>query len=211
MEVSTLPLYERFIAYDPPTHVAALMTDDKVLFRRFDGKTGTFGDAAELAVKNVSGVAFIGEHAIVTAYRDDGTYSEQTIARIRPEAHTLKVLRTAKHPLQMTGDEGATFIPPTTEPFTRTAKSADGTLVATLAAGRMTLRDAAGTTRWTVAAPGASDVEWLGSGELFATGGGLARVDLETGAYTDRRCGWQFGLWSDAINNFASAQMCEAE
>lgn len=211
LEVSTLPAYERFVAYDPATRIAAFVTNDKVLFRRFDGKAGAFGDAAELEGANISGVTFAGDHAIVTGYREDGTYSEQIVTRIRPEAHALKVVRTARHPLQLTGDEGATVIPPSTEPFARTAKSPDGALVATLSAGRMTLRDAGGTARWTVLATGATDLAWLGSGELLATGAGIARVDLETGAYTERHCGWQFGLWSERIDNFASAEMCEAE
>jgi hypothetical protein len=75
----------------------------------------------------------------------------------------------------------------------------------------MSLRDADGTVRWIVPASGATDVVWLGSGELIATGGGVARVDLETGAFSDRRCGWQFGLWTEPVEQFASTMMCEAE
>ena len=34
---------------------------------------------------------------------------------------------------------------------------------------------------------------------------------VETGAFADRRCGWEFGLWPERIDTFASASMCDAE
>ncbi|MBV8756548.1 MAG: hypothetical protein JO257_04715 [Deltaproteobacteria bacterium] len=209
MEAATQPLYERFSAYDVHSHIAAFITTGKIVFRRFAGKTGTFGNAAELEAKDPSSVVLDGDRAIITAYRDDTTYNEQTITHIKPEAGTLKIESDRQRQLQMSAEGG--FIPPTTVAFSRSATSPDGALVATLSAGRISLRDTGGATRWTVAANGAFDVIWLRSGELLATGAGLARVDLESGAFTDRRCGWQFGLWNDRIDSFASAQMCEAE
>ncbi|HSN30477.1 MAG TPA: hypothetical protein VLT45_29525, partial [Kofleriaceae bacterium] len=205
MDVTPLPVYDRFAAYDPQTHVAAFITADAVLFRRFDSKAGAFGDAAELAVSSASAVMIDGTDAHVTVDHADSTYSDYIVTRIRPDARTLKLVRTVRHELDV--DPGG----PLPTPFTRTARSPDGKLVATLSAARLSLRDAGGETRWTVPSAGESDILWLPSGELFATGAGLARVSLEDGSFTDRRCGWQFGLWNDPIDSFASATMCDAE
>ena len=202
----------RLVAYDFATHTAALAQDDKVVFRRFDPTTARFGDkAAELDAPNVSSVTFDGTTAVVGWLRPDDVFVQQKVTHIRPDAGTLERGRLVEQKVERGGGEADLPIEPDPPVFTRTAKSPDGALVASISAGRMSLRDAAGTTRWTVPAAGATNVVWLRSGELFATGGGVARIDLETGAYTDRRCGWQFGLWTEPVSQFASTMMCEAE
>ncbi len=209
LEVTPLSMYERFAAYDPPTHLAAFITADSVLFRRFDSKTGAFGNAAELATSSAASVLFDGSDAHVTVYHADETYSDLLVTRIRPEAGTLKLARTIRHKVAINADGDDVLAP--APAFVRSVASRDGKLVATLSGGRFSLRDAGGETRWTVPSAGANDLTWLPSGELFATGAGIARVSLEDGSFTERRCGWQFGLWNDPIDNFASAMMCDAE
>jgi hypothetical protein len=89
--------------------------------------------------------------------------------------------------------------------------SPDGSLIATVAGGRLTLRDREGSARWAAALPGAAELEWSGSKELVAFGSGMARIDAATGAPLDRRCGWEFGLWgsNEAVCD-VGARLCEA-
>jgi hypothetical protein len=194
--------------YDPAAHLAAFAHDKTVRFRRFDPKTATFGPAAELATEsNSTSVAFIDGVASVTTYTDTG-YVTRTVTRIRPEKATLTVAQTHK---QSFTAQPETMLGPAAPPFWRSVKSPDGTLTARLGSNRISLRDAEGNVRWTVAANGAYDLEWMQSGELLAIGAGLASIDVDSGAFAVRRCGWEFGLWAQRDNAFASSTMCDAE
>jgi hypothetical protein len=88
------------------------------------------------------------------------------------------------------------------------ATSADGTLIAEVADDRITLFDHDGNVRWTRTADGARGVSWNRDDELVAFGAGVAHVDLDTGAYRDQRCGWDFGLWSKPPETLTAARMC---
>ncbi len=89
--------------------------------------------------------------------------------------------------------------------------SPDGSQVAiVVGGGRITLRDGDGGERWAVALPGVVGVAWGGPGELIAFGSGLARIDVATGALRERRCGWDFGLWTNIEIPSAGARLCEA-
>jgi len=59
-------------------------------------------------------------------------------------------------------------------------------------------------------ANGVTKVAWSSSGELLAFGGGVGVMDVATGAFTERRCGWDFGLWPEPNdeNNFG-AELCK--
>ncbi|HEX3761426.1 MAG TPA: hypothetical protein VHW23_22170 [Kofleriaceae bacterium] len=72
--------------------------------------------------------------------------------------------------------------------------SPDGARIAAFEGPRLTLLSSDGHVRWDSAQWSVADAGWTASGELvvqFPTG--IARVDLETGELTDRRCGWEFG------------------
>jgi phage-related protein len=43
-----------------------------------------------------------------------------------------------------------------------------------------------------------------------AFGPGAALVDLETGAFLARQCGWRFGLWDKPPSVNGAAQICVA-
>lgn len=94
---------------------------------------------------------------------------------------------------------------------TRQRTSPDRSLSATVGGGRVALRDRSGRLRWQVALPGVVDVAWGGRGELVAFGGGMARLDLATGMPTERRCGWDFGLWREQdVVGGGEGSLCEA-
>lgn len=197
-----------WLAYDPATRLAAFRQGDSVQFRRFDAKTGAFGSAAELATgPSTPNVELTDGGAFVTTFTGSGSVT-RTVTKIRPERGTLEVTRSRK---QKVTDVTPPVFGPAPPPFWRSVKSPDGTLTARLGNGRLSLADAEGKVRWTVPAIGASWLYWLPSGELLATGAGIARVDVDTGAFTERRCGWEFGLWPQNSQAFASATICDAE
>jgi len=88
------------------------------------------------------------------------------------------------------------------------ATSVDRTLIAELANDRITMMDHDGNVRWARPAAGARGLAWNRDDELIAFGDGIAHVDLDTGDYADRRCGWDFGLWDVPPETTSSARMC---
>lgn len=85
--------------------------------------------------------------------------------------------------------------------------SPDGAYAAVFGAGRIVLSSTAtGRALWSIAAWGATDVTWLPSGELVAMfPGGVAKIELATGALAERQCGWAFGLADTPFPTSSSA------
>ncbi len=85
--------------------------------------------------------------------------------------------------------------------------SPDGATVATIASGRIELSSTTtGRAGWSIAAWGATDVMWLATGEFVAVfPGGLAKVDLASGTFAERQCGWAFGLADAPFQTSSSA------
>jgi hypothetical protein len=90
--------------------------------------------------------------------------------------------------------------------------SPDGTRIAAFAPRRLVMLSAAGEVRWTAGHWGGARLAWLPGGELVLQfPSGVARVDLDTGALTERRCGWGFGLHELPVDVGASAPtICDA-
>lgn len=54
-------------------------------------------------------------------------------------------------------------------------------------------------------------VAWRPNGELAALGGGIAAIDIETGAFGARQCGWSFGLADEPVfDSGVGAALCDA-
>jgi hypothetical protein len=197
-----------WLAYDPVTRLAAFREDNVVRFRRFDPKSGDFGSAAEVKTENAnSDVVFTEGGALVTTSFAKGSVT-RTVTKIRPERRSLAVTKSRE---RLYTEATPRVFGPAPPPFNVTVTSPDGAFTASIGSGRITLRDAHGNTAWTVPALGASWLVWLASGELLATGGGIARVELDSGAFVERRCGWEFGLWPQRSESFAAATICDAE
>ncbi|MEP6863239.1 MAG: hypothetical protein ABJE66_21620 [Deltaproteobacteria bacterium] len=88
------------------------------------------------------------------------------------------------------------------------ATSTDRTLIVELANNRITMFDHDGNVRWARTANGARGLAWNRDDDLIAFGDGIARIALETGEYTEQRCGWDFGLWDAAPQTATNARMC---
>lgn len=90
-------------------------------------------------------------------------------------------------------------------------RSPDGRWTARADWARITLDGANGETRWVASAHRAFDVAWRPDGELAAIGGGIAAIDIETGALGARQCGWDFGLAEEpAFDRGFGASLCDA-
>jgi len=75
----------------------------------------------------------------------------------------------------------------------RVIPNADGSLVAVLGA-KLALYGGDGTLKWSIAAKDMTGVAWQGN-SLIGVSQGVVRIDVATGAFGDRQCGWRFGLF----------------
>src|SRR5262249_25030124 len=90
-------------------------------------------------------------------------------------------------------------------------RSPDGKWTARADWARITLRSADGEVKWVVNAHGATDVAWRPDGELAALGNGIVAIDVETGAFGARRCGWSFGLGEQPVfEDSGGVGLCDA-
>jgi hypothetical protein len=90
--------------------------------------------------------------------------------------------------------------------------SADGSRIAAFASPRLVLLTATGQVRWDSAQWSGGDVDWTSTGDLVVQfPSGIARIDLETGAMAERRCGWGFGVSDQQLDGGSGASICDAE
>jgi hypothetical protein len=205
----------------PHAEVVAGFTNDAVAIARFDPNTRTLSRPSPLYVR-------------------EAKHSWQQIVVLDPESHgmLIGVIEIEHDPAIATLYTASAFDPLAEQPLTVTSrsvpltaeglpklddlrtivphydhvvrKSPDGTLVADVGEGRLTLRTAAGAMRWVVPAHGATSLAWSARGELVAIGGGLAIIDLASGRMRDRQCGFAFGVRSNTDGVFSSAELCTA-
>ncbi len=72
--------------------------------------------------------------------------------------------------------------------------SPDGAYIAAHGASRIQLYKRGGGLVWEKASPLVSDLGWIDGSLVGVFAGGLGKLDLETGAFDRRACGWSFGL-----------------
>jgi hypothetical protein len=91
--------------------------------------------------------------------------------------------------------------------------SPDGARVAAFLAPRIVLLTGAGEVRWDAAQWDITDLAWTSAGDLVVQfPAGIARLDLQTGALADRRCGWSFGLSEQPIEvGRSSPSICDMD
>jgi hypothetical protein len=212
------------LGYEASTHMLALQTRTEILLRIYDPKTATFGAAALLPVEltdnprvklldparasgNVLAIAtnapsvLDSVHVMLVKSVDPTRAAPVAIGRQRD----LKV----DDDFWETNGDSLSLVDRVLAPATRRA-SPDGSRTAELRDERITLRDKAGAETWTVPSAGATDVIWMPDGSLVAHGAGIARLDLASGAFVQRQCGWRFGRWDTHPEGFGITTLCEA-
>jgi hypothetical protein len=173
-----------------------------IVFARYDARAGAPVTQSELAEgdKQIDGGYFGvrlldpahdgGRHAVVLASVHDGNFLRflpvTGVDPLRTEVATERRIDRAR-----AVDE---FFAALKIRRTLRVPSPDGRLVAELDSERLSLSTSAGVLRWSVAVHGAQDLAWSSTGELVVAGGGLARVDLATGALVGVHGAWRFGL-----------------
>ncbi|HEX7840402.1 MAG TPA: hypothetical protein VF469_23145 [Kofleriaceae bacterium] len=214
---------EREVAYEPATHLLASSDDGMSILLRFDPVSHTFGAPIRVGTaiapsklvlldpRLSGGVAALaideaGDGLLVGELRDGElrpgttvqprtTYRVQGELRATDRAGHLYIHRADDHDdvVVFTRDVAGARLPQVAALTLR--PSADGSRIAAFGSPRLVMLTGTGQVRWDTAAWSGAGLDWTSAGELvvqFPTG--IARIDLETGAIADRRCGWGFGL-----------------
>jgi hypothetical protein len=208
------------IGYEPSSHLVAVNAEHEVEFARVDPRTGAIGEPVRYPV-----VSPVYSHAVYlldparsrgnVALVIDFDYKGQTatFVEIRAVTGEVKVARSydvATHGIDVT-DEILRRRGLALGGRPSSQRSPDGKWTARADWARIALRGADGEARWVVNAHGAFDVEWRPDGELAAIGGGIAAIDVETGALGARQCGWDFGLAEEpVVDRGSGASLCDA-
>jgi hypothetical protein len=81
-----------------------------------------------------------------------------------------------------------------------------------LGKSRVTLRDPSGAERWAIPAGEIHDAAWMATGELVVIGGGIGVLDVATGGFVRRQCGWDFRLADEpSTNGHGRSSLCTRE
>ncbi len=216
--------YNGMIAYEPATHLLAVPQHANMEFLRFDPKTGAFDeptmlelpqdseDSESVELFDPSAANGIVALVVFRRFEFDGQPRTTDVIAVKsarhgrtPEAAKRRTLTTDEMRRFDTGDRSMFGIEVTTR-----HKSPDGNYLAELGNGRITLRRTTGEQLWKLPAAGIAELAWSSEGRLLAFGGGVAELDLTTGAFLDRRCGWEFGLWSEPGDDVGfGAELCK--
>jgi hypothetical protein len=198
--------------YEPSTHLLAVNAEDEIEFARVDPRTGIIGEPVRYPV--VGGYTHSvylldpsrssGNVALVV--EEDDARHKITVVEIRAVTDQVKVARS--YVIDTRGRYMVTELAETLshhglwyngKPDSR--RSPDGKWTARADWARITLRSADGEVKWVVKAHGATDVAWRPDGELAAFGNGIVAIDVETGAFGARQCGWSFGLGEQPVSD----------
>jgi len=217
------PARDREVMYEPASHLLATSDGGMSILLRLDPVSHTFGEPTRVGNAFVPGKLALldprlsgGVAALEIHDVGDGLLvGELRDADLRPGA-TAAARTTYRVPGELRAFDraGHLYIHRTTggddiEVFARdlaTARlagvaalalrpNADGSRIAAFQSPRLVMLTGAGQVRWDTAQWSGADLGWTSAGELIVQfPSGIARIDLETGAIADERCGWNFGL-----------------
>jgi hypothetical protein len=217
--VSAVAAESMFVDFNQRTGLVAYFADGHMQLRRWDRKKKAYSDAV-----TIPGSAMANDFDRAVVLLEPATPGGASVAHVRIDMELLatitffkvsgepmKIVQTKQKTRQLT-DENAVAEQLISASLRRgPVRNPARTLSAQLHDERITLRDATGADRWTIPAAGATALLWTSSGELTATGEGFGRLDLDTGAWLERRCGWIFERsYTNDAEFFAGASMCEA-
>lgn len=208
------------VGYERSTHLLAVNDANEIQFARVDPKTGVIGAPVRYGIPGpeyqhqvylLDPARSRGNVALVL----DADYRNGTITVVEIRAVTDEVKVARSYDVDTRGRDAAPEILRdhglTVYGKPSSGRSPDGKWTASASGARITLRDATGKVKWVVAAHGATDVAWRPDGELAALGSGIAAIDVETGAFGARQCGWSFGVADEPVFDHAfGAALCDA-
>lgn len=232
---------DREVVYEPATHLLASGDGGMAMLLRFDLVSHTFGEPirvgsaispsklvlldprlsggiAALAIDETSDGLLVGELREGelrpgTTVQPRTTYRVPGELRATDRAGHLYVHRADDH------DDVVVFTRDVAGPRLHQVAaltlrpSADGSQIAAFDSPRLVMLTGTGQVRWDTAAWSGAGLDWTSGGELvvqFPTG--VAKIDLETGAIADRRCGWGFGLSEQPLESGHSGpSICDTD
>jgi hypothetical protein len=212
------------LGYEPSTRMLALQTQKEILIRIYDPKTATFGAAIGLPVElrdnprlKLFDPARAGGNVLAIATNASSVLDSVHVTLVKRVDPTRDPPVSLGRQRDLQVEEGfwdvngdsLSLIDRVIAP-TLPLASPDGSRTVELHDARITLRDKAGTETWTVPSAGATDLTWMPDGSLIAHGAGMARLDLASGAFVQRQCGWRFGRWDIHPGGFGVTSVCEA-
>ncbi len=208
------------LEYEPASHLVAVDAPNGTTFFRVDPKTSALGPPMETTLE---GTIYLVDPAraegriAVAIVGPEGDVGGATVTPIHSICPACPNHVKAGRPQHVRFDAGDVTQLRTLHDLTHIADltplvraSPDGQRIVSFANNRVTLRDASGQTRWTIALPGVTAVVWSERGDLVALANGLVRIDVETGALRERRCGWLFELSYDASFDVMPPVVCDA-
>lgn len=210
------------LGYEPSTRLLAFQTATSIELAVFDPRTGTFGESTALPVELRSNPraklldpSKARGNVLAFASNTRPDVIHLTLVKSFDPKRDVPIELGASRDVRVdesfwdTNGDPLSVLDRLLPPQTRIASN-DRALTAELHDQRITLRDKAGTEKWTVPSAGATGVVWTPDGTLLAYGPGLARLDLQSGALVDRQCGWRFGRWTMQPGGFGGTSLCEA-
>ena len=200
--------------YHPATRLLTVSDGRKISFGFYQPRSARFGKLVPFAVTEGvdSSVQLLdpatarGRIAAIVERsfdRFDDTVTIREIRAIRPAAEEPFTYGSTRELKRESANVGF--------PDITRRKRADGTVVE-LGNSRLALRDPSGTERWILPVVGISDVVWTAKDELLVIGAGVGVLDVETGAFVRRQCGWDFALTEEpTVDAHGSAYLCSRE
>jgi hypothetical protein len=207
------------VRYEPSTHLVAVSEDEVIQLARLDPKTGVIGAPSPIAMAgraNQHQVYLLdparNHRNVAVALDIDYASRVLTVSEIRATADGFAIARDYNLDASKAGVYEKVLrdynLSSEGNPLWRA--SPDGKWDAKADGARITLRDRSGHVKWVADAHGATEVAWRPNGELAIIGGGMATIDLATGALRDRQCGWDFGLANEPTQERQLGSLCEA-
>ena len=233
--------HDREVAYEPATRLLATSDGGMAMLLRYDPASHTFGEPIRVGNAILPGKLVLldprqsgGVVALEIDQSADGVYvgelrdadlaRGQTVqpgamyhvpgeVRATDRAGRIYVHRTADRDdvAVFARDRQVARLPGVAELSLR--PSPDGARIAAFHSPRLVMLTAAGAVRWDIAQWSGAEVGWTAAGELVVQfPSGLARIDVETGAIAERRCGWGFGLSEQMFEAGQSGpSICDAD
>ncbi len=221
-------LLETTIHYEPATHLLAGVDPEGAVVARLDPKTMLFGKPIHLAPGATSVQLLdpaLADGNAIAASRPSGGRIEVEEFRaddLRPSRtyHTVDPVRAIDRAGRAyASDDDALVIDNaaaaratiTGARATSVAPSPDARYAAVLVDHQVRLYDVAGKLQWQVAAPEAERVGWVDGAPYVRFAGSIVRLDLATGAFAERSCGWRFELTSlPPADGVGGPSVCDA-
>jgi WD40 repeat protein len=232
-QVLKMKVSEMRLRYEPASHLLATNGGTSITFAKFDDVSKRFGDPVTLPVGSKIRDIFLldpkttnGAIALVVHGAAKGDLVTRPIFEAEltgAPAHEsialpgqLEDVDRAGHTYVRTDAKTIAIFDGTTElgklvdlDKMKVRPAPDGKRVAIFGRGRVILTKLDGSEIWSIGFPAIKDLQWTDN-DLVALANGIAKLDPATGQTVAARCGWKFGLRTQAsFMDLAGSTICD--